>query len=65
MCKLMEDLTAELFKEELVEGRAEAEKTTLLENIRDAMESWDLTVEAMIKGFKISEKKQKELLPLI
>ena len=65
MCKLMEELTAELYKEELAEGRAEAEKNTLLENIRNAMESWGLTAEAAMKGLKISEEKQKELLPLI
>ena len=43
----------------------EAKKETLLENIRNAMESWDLTAEAAMKGLKISEEKQKELLPLI
>lgn len=65
MCKIMEDLTAELYKEELAAGRAEAEKNTLLENIRNAMQSWGLTAEAAMKGLKISEDKQKELLPLI
>ena len=43
----------------------EAKKETLLENIRNAMESWSLTAEAAMKGLKISEEKQKELLPLI
>ena len=43
----------------------EAKKETLLENIRNAMESWGLTAEAAMKGLKISEDKQKELLPLI
>ena len=57
MCKLMEDLTADLLEE--------AKKETLLDNIRNAMESWGLTAEAVMKGLKISEEKQKELLPLI
>ncbi len=57
MCKLMEDLTADLLEE--------AKKETLLDNIRNAMESWGLTAEAAMKGLKISEEKQKELLPLI
>lgn len=43
----------------------EAKKETLLENIRNAMESWSLTAEAAMKGLKISEEKQKELVPLI
>ena len=57
MCKLMEDLTADLLEE--------AKKETLLDNIRNAMESWGLTAEAAMNGLKISEEKQKELLPLI
>ena len=43
----------------------EAKKETLLENIRNAMESWSLTAEVAMKGLKIPEEKQKELLPLI
>ena len=57
MCKLIEDLQNE--------AREEAKKETLLDNIRNAMESWGLTAEAAMKGLKISEEKQKELLPLI
>ena len=57
MCKIMEDI-----KEE---ARNEAKKETLLDNIRNAMESWGLTAEAAMKGLKIPEEKQKELLPLI
>lgn len=57
MCKLMEELQNE--------AREEAKKETLLDNIRNAMESWGLTAEAAMNGLKISEEKQKELLPLI
>ena len=57
MCKLMEELQNE--------AREEAKKEILLDNIRNAMESWGLTAEAAMKGLKISEEKQKELLPLI
>ena len=57
MCKIMEDI-----KEE---ARNEAKKETLLDNIRNAMESWGLTAEAAMKGLKIPEEQQKELLPLI
>ena len=53
MCKLMEEL------------QEEARKETLLDNIRNAMESWGLTAQEAMKGLKISEEKQKELLPLI
>ena len=61
MCKIIEDL----FAEELAEGKKEIEKKTLLDSIRNAMESWGLTAEVAMSGLKISPELQKELKPLI
>ena len=47
------------------EASAEAEKKSKLEDIRNAMESWDLTAADAMTGLKISPELQKELLPLI
>ena len=73
MCKLMEDLTAELYKEELAagiaearaEGRAEAEKNTLLDNIRNLMETMQWTAQQAMNALKVPADKQKEYVTLI
>ena len=52
--------------EELIaEGKAEGKIETLLENIRNLMDSFHLTAEAAMAGLKISPEMQKKLSPLI
>jgi len=73
MCKLMEELTAELYKEELAEGiakakaegRAEAEKNTLLDNIRSLMETMDMTAKQAMEVLRVPAEKQEEYVTLI
>ena len=73
MCKLIEDLTEELYKEELAEGRAkakaegraEAEKNTLLDNIRSLMKKLNLTAQQAMDVLDVPADKQKEYVALI
>lgn len=62
---LMEPLLEIAAEQAAEKAAAESEKNTLLNNIRNAMESWGLTAEAAMKGLKISPELQKELRPLI
>ena len=57
MCKIIEDL----FAEEL----AESEKKSKLDDIRNLMETLNLTVQQAMDALKIPVDKQKELRPLI
>ena len=61
MCKLMEDLTAELYKEEL----AEVEKNTLLDNIRSLMETMNMTAKQAMEALRVPAEKQEEYVTLI
>ena len=61
----MEDLTAELYKEELAEGRAEAEKNTLLDNIRSLMETMNMTAKQAMEALRVPAEKQEEYVTLI
>lgn len=69
MCKLMEELTEELYKEELAEGRAkakeEAEKNTLLDNIRSLMETMNMTAKQAMEALRVPAEKQEEYVTLI
>ena len=73
MCKLIGELTAELYKEELAEGiakskaegRAEAEKNTLLDNIRSLMETMDMTAKQAMEVLRVPAEKQEEYVELI
>ena len=47
------------------EGIAQGERRTLLGNIRNLMDSLNLTAEAAMNALKISPEMQKELAPLI
>ena len=57
MCKLMEELQEE--------ARAEAEKNTLLDSIRNLMETMKWTAKQAMDALKIPDDKQKEYLALI
>jgi len=61
MCKIIEDL----FAEELAEGKKEIEKETLLDSIRNLMETLNLTVQQAMDALKIPVDKQDEYRPLI
>ena len=55
----------EVFADELAEGRKQSEKQTLLNSIRNAMDSWKLSVDEAMNGLKIPPELQNELKPLL
>ena len=65
----MSSIIAEFFKDEIAEakaeGKAEGKETTLIENIRNAMQSWNLSAEAAMDGLKVPPEVQKQIRPLI
>ena len=61
MCKVIEDL----FAEELAEGRKESKKETLLDSIRNLMETMKWSAEQAMDALKIPVDKQNELRQLI
>ena len=57
----MNKILEEVFAEELAEGK----KQTLLDSIRNAMDSWKLSVDDAMNGLKIPPELQDELKPLL
>ena len=57
MCKLIEDLQNE--------ARDEGKKESLLDNIRNLMETMNLTAQQAMNALKVPVDKQKEYLALI
>ena len=61
MCRVIE----EVFAEELAAGKQESEKSILLDNIRNLMETMKWSAEQAMSALKIPVDKQEELRPLI
>ena len=51
--------------EATAKATVETERKTLLDSIRNAMDSWGLSAQDAMTGLKISPERQKEFLPLI
>lgn len=52
-------------KEAAEKAEAETKQNTLIESIRNAMQSWGLTAEAAMDGLKVPPDVQKQIRPLI
>lgn len=73
----MSSIIAEFFKDEIAtaaqqaakeaaeKAEAETKQNTLIESIRNAMQSWGLTAEAAMDGLKVPPEVQKQIRPLI
>ena len=69
----MSSIIAEIFKDEIAEAaqkaaekaEAEGKEKTLIENIRNAMQSWGMSAETAMNGLKVPPDIQKKIRPLI
>ena len=65
----MSSIIAEIFKDEIAEAakkaEAEGKEKNLIENIRNAMQSWGLSAEAAMNGLKVPPDIQKKICHLI
>ena len=65
----MSSIIAEFFKDEIAEAAqkaaVESKEKNLIENIRNAMQSWGLSAETAMNGLKVPPDIQKKIRPLI